>query len=399
MGLTWTILDRDANEIARLVDRAPGGNVSGGVNVRRTAKIVLNFDDPVVKRSEIYPIARMLNVKLDGTEIFNGPLLKPSFKYSSRTVEIPCIDTGFFLSMSAVNTRKDEEIFPPQPGVDQSDIAMALIDHCRPTASEQAQGIIGHGIVEGNLTPTELRDREYATGDNILEKVEEFTTLVRGFEYDLRPLSGEGGAWAAFDTFERLGTDKQDEVKFEFGWGKETASDFTYDPSGDTVINRSAFTGTAIEGEPQIVGTSDQLESQLALKAILTKVEGRPDTVDPDLLKELSQGVVAANGWPIDFFTVVPALDDGSGYVRDRSGAYVRVQNRNFGIPPRFGPDPDIHQYWQGDTIRAVAKDPAGVGDDLVGRVSDWSITEQDKSGSLLTEITCAPTITLAGVE
>jgi hypothetical protein len=313
--------------------------------------------------------------------------------------------TSFNLTVAATLTHTQQwltfsrGIFLPQIQVAQWEIMYRLMEHVLPTAAETATGIPDHGVIRGThpalgAAGSALRDREYVTGDQILSSIEEFNSVENGVEHVWRALSGAGGDLAALDTADRFGTDKSSTIVFQYGWGENNASDFSYKPPGDAVRNRGFVTGTAIEGEQQYVGIADQPDSEL-LHGILTAFGSDPSTIDPTLLSEVAQGLVAANAFPADYFEIVPALDDGTGYKRAQTGGWTKVQDQKFGVPPTFGPNKD---YWEGDTIAVHARDKSGHIREVIGRVVEWTVTEADEFGNVLAALKCEPLVTMSGV-
>ena len=390
--------------LASLDNRLPGMQVKVGIMNTKTASVSLSFDDEAA--AQAYPLFTTLKVALDDWPLFSGVVLKPKFDLAVRRVAIPAIDVSFRAATRFIGDRSDGAGLNGHvagnpyrwEGVDQSQMMWRFIQYMQRTAAEATLGIPDHGIGLGNLAgPTQFRDREYEYGKQILEAMNQLAGVINGVEYDFRAVDQEDGILALLDTFHpRMGFDKTDSVIFEAGWGAENCSDFSWEPSGDGVINRAVQIGQAQEGEPSPVRRADQIESQLGI-GIYSQVTGRSDISEPNTLAEHAQGVASTYGWPIDYFDLIPATQDGSGWEKTGVNQYERIVGKKFGIPPRFGPGPH-HDCWIGDTIRAIARDKPALDVDLTGRITDATITEADAEGNVAYELTCAPTISATGV-
>jgi hypothetical protein len=103
-------------------------------------------------------------------------------------------------------------------------------------------------------------------------------------------------------------------------------------------------------------------------------------------LKERADGVVATRAFPLDFFTVQPAIMEQG---RD---------DVEYGVPPRFGPptDPDA-DFWLGDTITTIARE-GSLSKTLVGRVVAATLTTADDAGNVGVAISLSSPDQAAGV-
>jgi hypothetical protein len=401
--LTWKLCDLNGTPYNVLNDRLPGGTVDVTLNDLWTAQVSLSNEDPAVANA--YPLYSVLKVLLEDVPLFTGTVIKRRSQLSGVT-QLNAVSQGLRLQRLFTGQRADgggiNGAVSWNPwrleGLGIASHIEYLLMHVQPTAAEVSSGVEGTGIVWGNanggLGPVVIR--EYPPGTQIWRVYTDFTGLADGIDFQLTPLDLTNGQLNRLDTFRpRQGADRSSSIVFHAGWGQENASDFTWDPDGGPVINRSTFVGQVIEGEPQKFARADQPESQKAFGQY-GDFQGRTDLQLSSQLAEFAQGAVSLAGWPIDYFTIVPALDDGSGYVRDsQTGAWTKLP-RTFQVPPSFGPGPN-HDYWLGDTIRAIAKDPPGLDENLTGRVLAARLTEH-ASGAVIPEVTCAPTISAVGV-
>jgi hypothetical protein len=220
---------------------------------------------------------------------------------------------------------------------------------------------------------TQARDRTYYDGQNIWDALQEFPGLIDGVDFELEPLDREDGIYAQLNTFyPRQGSDRSDSVVMEFGCGRHNASAYTFDPSGEQLVNRYIIAGQTPDASPTTPAwISEQIESQ-KLYGPLEGFEVDTDIIDNATLQAHADAVVRTRAFPIDFFSIAPAVEGDT---------------EQYGTPPQFGPDAD---YWLGDTIGTIIKDGAlEVG--LRGRVSGAVITEADQAGNVAVEISCTP--------
>lgn len=403
--LTWSLCDRRGALLADVPQRAAGSEVTVTGNGERTAKLRVSLEDEVAAR--VYPLATLLKVHYFAELLFCGPVLLPRFAARDRVVEIPAICPSFYLQRSYVGQRADGAGLEGAPAgspyrqqqVDQSLIMWRLVKHVLPTAGEQADGVPTHGIVDGTRPQSAAddgwnpRDREYEPGKQIWQALVEMSEVLAGPDFELEPVDQTDGTLARLNVYGRQGANKTDSVVFEVGLGQNNATDVSWEPSGDLVANRATYVGQTLEGSAQPAYTANQRESQRAF-GLLSDFRGRPDISDQRTLQEHAMGQVALHAWPVDFFTVTPAAEGGYGLARDQSGQIVSL-GEGFGVPPRFGPDGD---YWIGDEISAYARVLPGLDAELRGRVTEARLMEADAAGTLMTEITCAPTIVATGV-
>jgi hypothetical protein len=400
--LSWHLCDLAGNELAALDDRLPGGAVEIGVNKPRTASVPLSLEDPAILSA--YPLYTSLKVFLDGAPLFRGPLLRPRIESTGWTIR--AVDPSIRPQRFHIGQRSDDAgldgALVDNPwrweGVDQRSMMDRLIRYCDPTVLETNQGVPPVGIRTGSSfwlpgSSGKARDREYEPGKQLWEALMELSEVLEGNDFELRPIDTTDGQMVEL-WIGPLGTDRSQEIVFEYGALGANASDFALELAGDGVVTRSTWTGQAIEGGDQPAVTAYQPEAERAF-GIFGDFQGRPDIVESDTLREHAQGVVSTYGWPIDYFEVTPALDDGSGYRRNQQGILTKLPDR-FAVPPRFGPGPQ-HDYWIGDTLGAWAQ----LGRLIVetsGRLTDARLTEADDAGNYVTELTLAPAVSEAGI-
>lgn len=402
--LTWALTDFYGRRIGQFWDRS-GGQVSIALNGQRTARVTVSLEDEAVRR--IYPLATMLKVYYGEKLLLHGPLTVPSFRAGTQApgetsmegvgaVELAAVDASHYLTkFHAHGLERMDDVL-------QAQIMARLMEHADAS----------HGIIRGTLDSGGVkRDRHYPDGKNIWEAIVELSAVNRGPDFELEPLDREDGVRAQLNTFfPRQGTNKHDTVILEYGLGRMNAADFRYEPDGTQVVNRYILSGQAINGKVAKAYRADQLESQ-QLFGMHQLMEARPDINRVKTLREHAEGFVAAHAFPIDYFDVTPAVEQGGaafGYRRDPLTGEILWLGEAYAIPPRFGPGPDF-DYWIGDTIAVHARlGPVPDWDHpevhpsidlpLRGRITDATIMEIDQEGNVMVDLTCAPIIEAAQV-
>jgi hypothetical protein len=393
--LTWVLCDLQGNQLEVLNDRLQG-RVDGGVSAPRAATCAISLEHPAV--SLIKPMQTKLKVFLGADLLVNAPIFLPSHAAGGAQAGGAgggAAPGGSLTISAASNLRlqsKFTRAFPVQTAIDQLEIAALLVEHADATAGEKAAGIPGHGIIRGSLPVSVPRDRTYYDGAQIWGLIDDLSRVIGGFEYDLRALDRTDGIGMAFDGYPGgQGADKSQTVFLEFGVGRENAGDFVWEPSGEEIVNRHIMAGATPDASPT---TPTWISEQLASQALFGIYEGFE--VDTDIsvlatLKEHADAIVSRNAFPINYFTVVPNVEQGGtavAWARGPDGA-LTVLGEGYGVPPKFAPSGD---YWQGDRITVVAK-KAQLAVQLVGRVVSWTLTEVDSVGNVAAEVQCEPVV------
>lgn len=402
--LTWKLCNLLGQQLTggRLDYRLPGGRVNVGCNVKQSASVTLSTEDPAAPL--VYPLYTVLKVLLDDVPLFTGICLKPRFNLQAKAVQINAVDQVHRLEHLFVGQRADGAGLPGAVSWNPwrweakwpTYMIYHLLAHVRPTAAEISAGVQGHGIIMDYTEQGSTRNRDFTPGAQIWRSMMDFTESDDAVDLHMQALDETNGNLNKLVAYyPRMGTDKSASVIFHAGHGRHNATDFTWEPDGGVVVNRATITGQTVEGDPQRAARADQPESQEAFGQY-GSFESKPDTLDQSVLNEFAQGAVSTLGWPQDFFSFIPAQDDGSGYSRDAiTGVWTKLPGQ-YGKPPRFGPGPN-HDYWLGDTIGCIARDKPGLNVKLAGRVSDGTFTELE-DGSLAVEIAATPVVSEVGV-
>lgn len=379
--LSWVLTNPKGVRLAELRDRVPGAEVTIALNGQRTAKLALSLEDEAA--AQVRPFDRFLKVFLGEEIIFGGPILVPRWLTAEGILDISAVDVSQRLVQAFTHN------FDRQEGVGQADIMHRLILHANRNSGGATgiplHGIVGGGPFEGNIG----RDRSYPDGKQIWEALVDMSNVIGGPDFELRPEDTTTGFnWARFETYHpQQGDDKTDSVRLEAGLGRHTARDFNWEPGGGTIINRYTLAGQATSGTASPAWVAEQPESQ-KIFGIWEAFDADPDVTRITTLREKAESVVAANAFPIDFFDVTPAPEEGG---------LIAGTDQRYGVPPKFGPGA-AHDYWIGDEISVAARVPPGLDVQLRGRVTDARLVEEDEAGNVAVELTCAPTVSAAGI-
>lgn len=384
--LTWALCDAQGKRLAEIRER-DGGSVTIPLNGIRTA--VVNFSIEERAAALAYPLGVILKAWLGERIIFCGPILQPRIASelatpSAGSVEINAIDPGIYLQRAFVQS------MPAMDNELQAEIMSRLMEEADASPAEKNNGILGHGIIDGNLNSgNKRRDRNYPDGKNIWEAMEQLSKVNSGPDFELEPLDRDDRTFARLNVYHPdQGSDRTERVRLQYGLGQHTAGDFTFEPDGSEVTNRATVVGQAKKGKraPAYVA---QVKESMRLFGIFERFEAIPDTDRVARLQSRAEALVASRAFPIEWFDVTPAVEIGGaayGWARDASGAPVQLDG-SYGVPPRFAPDGD---YWVGDRIRTDAR----VGEvdlSLDGRITDATIQEIDKAGNVMVDLTLAP--------
>lgn len=392
--LEWALYTLGGTRLAELRDHS-AGRVRVELDGQRTAQVTIPITDQAA--GMVAPLSTVLRAWWHKQPIFAGIVLLPRFDQVGRSVEIAAVDPSLRLKASYVNQRSDGALLAYQGNVDQSEIMWRLIDHARETAAERADGVPSIPIARGDTPATFARDRGYESGKNVWESVVELSQVQGGIDFELAPLPpGEvihnTAALCELRTYARQGADKTATARFTAGFAWENAT-LTWEPSGDTVVNRSTWQGQSQEGQSPPAYTSNQVDSQ-RLYGIYSDYVGDPDVSTAVTLAEHAQGRVSAAAFPIDFFDLVPAVD-GRGYAFNEAGTLELIPDQQFATAPAFGPGEQF-DYWVGDTISVHARVPPGIDGEFHGRVTDAEISEVEATGDCVVSVTVGPSILAA---
>ena len=398
--LSWALYDRHGTLLGPVTRRAVGSSVDVTFNDQQTATLRLSLEDELA--SEIAPMASVVRAFLDGAIIFAGVVTEPTYDGAAGTLDVPCVDASLGLQRAFVGQRSDGAgLYGSVSGNPyrwegqlESSMSWWLALHALPSAAETAAGVPDHGVRFGSGPDFgQARDREYEVGKQIWEAMTDLAAVQHGLDLYLEPAlnTADPAALAYLRTYTRMGSDRSDTVRLEFAAGDNTASNLRYMPSA-AIINRMTGVGAAPaydgSGDAPVPPryTADQSESQIAYGLNAAYV-GLPDVSEVTTIAEHVAEVVTTAAFPIDFFDVVPALEDGTGFVTDSAGHVRRVPG--FGRAPRFGP---AGEWWLGDDFRTVGR--LGSREvDFHGRVTGATIEEADEAGNVRVTVHSAPRV------
>lgn len=377
--LRWALCDSQGRELAP-IDDFHQDQLQLAVNDIRNGSVTVSIEDPVV--TLVQSMATRLKAWLNGYVVLNAPIFLPDHEMGgeSGTLTISATDnlrlaTAFTLS------------FAEQVGVDQSEIMALLMEAADATAAEKANGVLGHGIIRGALAASVARDRTYYDLTNIWEAILEMSQVIDGPDFELEPLDRDDGVFTQLNTYwPKQGSDFSGSVKLEYGVGAHNATGFGWQPTGEQLCNRYIMAGATPEGSPTTPAwISENIDSQ-RLFGIYTATEVDTEITDVATLREHADAVVATRAFPLDFFTVQPAVQEG-----EHDGVH-------YGVPPRFGPptDPDA-DFWLGDVIGIVARE-GNLRKELSGRAVTVTLTTADDAGNVAAGVGFSPLDQAAGV-
>jgi hypothetical protein len=221
----------------------------------------------------------------------------------------------------------------------------------------------------------------------------DMTGVIDGIDLSLTPLDRTDGILASLDTFyPNRGEDKSAEVVFECGLGLDNAANVIIEPAGDETVNRVTFQGVFTEGDPPNVYPSNQSQSQLQ-NGIYQAYVGRSDVIFTTTLEALAKDQCSAHAFPPDGFEITPALDDGTGRIRNPQTGEIRRLDGRFAQPPQIGPS----KLWVGDTVGVRAYDRPAVQFEGAGRIYEITLTG-DADGAVIPQLKATPLTTFVAV-
>lgn len=232
-----------------------------------------------------------------------------------HTMQVNCLDYKAVLRDARRLTTGDTVTYT---GADQAEIAWGLVD------STQNNTGGGLGISRGwtGTTPTgQLRDRTYAVGDSIGERVQELSEVIDGFDWDITPVSASALRMDVW--YPQRGVDRG--VVLEHG-GLVAAA--TRDVNTSGYANALRYTGWA--GDDITAGPNPV---ELEVPDLATRPEGRFDAVFGD------EGLLTQE-----------ALDDRAAWQFAQSQVIQPV----YTVALRQGAWGGPHHIWLGDSVQLV---------------------------------------------
>lgn len=363
MRLRWEIAHLTQAPVARVENRY-GGTVQIVRNGAKWGQFTVPLDDPVVQHALV--AKRIVRVFLDDTPLCFGRITSP---YHSDPEggggEGGATLTVYFSDPSWHLKRAFTKGFALQNGVDQSQIMANLVAH--------AAGH-GHGVIAGTLwTGGPDRIMLYPDGSEIWAMLEKMAELTDGPDFELEPIEATTGTLAKLNTYDEQGEDKTNTVQLQYGFGKHTASGFTYQPQGEDICNYYLAIGTpATEGGAVPAVRATSAGSVAEYGGYFEKVEVFSDVTDTNVLAEYAKKYVREHAFAMEQFDVWTDPMNASA----TPGAAV---------PPRIAPDGDA---WLGDRIKLEVRRNIAV--DATGRIEGIIYTEDDQ-GAVTAQITCLP--------
>jgi hypothetical protein len=391
--LSWQLCDSQGAAVDGLEDRI-GGQVAVGINDLRNGTVTLSIDDPAVPYAFENP--SRLKAFIDDAIILNAPVFLPHAEGaggSESTVSLSATDN---IQLAAAFTFG----FPVLTGYDQGQAIYQLAIHSSgPQVRAIVTGVViplagasvpDHGIIAGSIPATANVDRTYYDGTNIWDSIIELVGIDGGVDFELEPLDRDDGVFMQLNTFNRRqGSDKSADVLFEVGTGRDNADGWTWEPSKEQMVNYYVLAGQTDTTDATAFCAVVQHGDSQDLFGLYQGFEVNADVPVSNEAVEKAVQVVGARAYPIDTFTITPAVEQGGTaalWARDPTGAWVQT-GEGYGVPPAFGPGAD---YWLGDTISALVKQGQIQGN-FPGRVTAATLTEVDGAGNAAVELTCTP--------
>lgn len=325
------------------------------INDSRTAKTTLSIYNPKLMKwgmGLVAPLSRMLKIFYNDHLTFWGRILLPEWDAEAGTVVINCIDSSFVYKkhFHTFGTRAvDYGYFVDGSGM------WTLAESVEPLQTQKSPRL-GAGVYFGidttvhqihkkpskGLEPGEGDGafRKVARGDNVWESMQNLTQIegppaheggipIIGPDLDLQPVDAdnppttidrhhgktepEERPWAPYfhaqmNVSDRQGTNKEKEITWHCGWGKDNLKNFQFAPNGDEVKNyavavnpggprsSSDFTTRAGSHNP------NSWKEYGILGAWITA--GQVDSIP--VLQAAADATVGAYAWPLQAITVYP---------------------------------------------------------------------------------------------
>lgn len=357
------------------------------LNDGRTAKLNLSLLDPAVK--QVIPGKRLLSVTYGPFLVFRGRIGRPKFDYQQGSVEINCLDAKLAL-MNHYHRYGDivVDYGYPLDGLGYRQ----LVESSIPIEPQLDRDIPGNGILWG-IDDTTLQGpkpttdppapgdglwRRVERGANVWETLQNASQIVGAPDFRLRPVdrehqgvSGEppAGFFCELDTFDRLGQDWSNVVKFQHNFGQRNAENVIHEPDFTMVRNYwvQVYPGGERNRDDSARRALSHNEQSWLDYGIMGGWESSGQRDKQTVLQAKADAWVKAYAYPPDFFQVMPATD----------GPNV----------PAY-----MEDYQVGDNITAQAK-KGYCSIDLVGRIIGVTLKQQGANGSTKAEIDCVPTI------
>lgn len=402
MGLRWELHTLDGIGLAGLGPDHAEGKVTIALNGARTAEVKLSIYDEAC--AEVIPGERLLKCWWeelgDAPPVFTGPLLIPDWSMGSGMVSLSAIDASWRLDhapllLNPVKRARtywqgknlvtaDEYAAPSYESLDD------LIEAARPAAYGfedpliPDHGVRGYAYEEGEAKRKPMPVLEITRGESVWSLMGRCSQSVFGPDFMLWPIAQTPGLWdyCELGIYQRLGVERQDEehLAFHAGWGSNNLVDAGYRPAGDQLVNAyfSAYTLGENSDTEKVVNYYDP--PSLSTYGLVARYESS------GCQGSAGKGIamVAAYRAPPRFFTIKPAIE---GF------QYAGREDERFGVPPTF-----LVDYGLGDTIRASVR-KGHFREEVVGRVTEGSLTEVDREGNVQTEVTLVPRVGIDGIE
>lgn len=410
-ALTWEICDLSQNVLSRLDSRNPGAKISIPNNGARRATVTIDPAEPELAAglagsaaagTGLPMLDRVLRARIvNHPPHFCGRIMAPDVKRqgADRLVTLNAFDPWTAsLDRSFIHEIVGPQLRYKQFGpVDQTAMIREMIAYpfAAPAGAFVARGIYATDLSDGTRFPTSFnRTRSYAVGTPLGAAITELANLDFGPDVELRPLTDAANPTALCELvthYPKRGTDKSESVVFEYGHGRQSATEADVVPADDPCNYFIAIGASPTGAGDWRIACIAQHAGSIAAFGQLADFEDRSETTDRATLRNYAAAQVAERQNPVAFFSFtqapqwiasppIPTTDDPQG------------------SPPSFGLDAD---YYIGDTI-ALRIQPDGTDDaslqqTLIGRVTDAEITELE-SGQVVVRCDCSPELDSASV-
>jgi hypothetical protein len=362
------------------------------LNDSRTARITVSMFDRLAAKIE--PLRTMLKFWFYDELVFWGVVLVPTWQGQAGTVDVTAHDMT--IKWKKCFHRFGDIVVDLGYTADGRGMNL-LAASAIPSQEQLDRGVRHSGIVAGyDSTPLSSNLVKVDRGTNVFESITNLASGQASPDFNVRPIdhdhpptvadhtSGDEipnpdgyttGTYAQLDTIQDIGEDKDELLIFHFRWGRENLSDFTYEPSGDSVVNYAVVVNPG--GEKNVHDVKNKAlsanEDGWEDIGIYQSWESAGSEYTKETLQDKANQTVRFYHESPEYFTMTP-VRDGMPY------AY------------RYGRD-----YMVGDRVRAIAK-LGELTKDVKGRITSVTLAA-DKLIGVSTTMTCVPRFDITPTE
>lgn len=326
------------------------------------------------------PLARFVKVIYRDRPIFWGPVVKPVFNFAQNRVEVNCIDPSIWMMnhhLDTIEAEDNDEIKVNGAGLEDLLFATYLTSTEFAAGFQEFPSTLGVGedyFISPESSSSERRTQHIDNGTPIFDAMQQISSAADGPDWAFLPIDERydpydhfgPGFGVSFIAVQEIGTDKQDEVIFHYGFGRTNLENFTYEPDGALVRNRHVVQN----GRGRVYRVAKYGDGMQALGIMEGWETG--DDAKPAYLAEKARLVAESYGDPLPTFTIEPTWDQG-------------LMGSAASTPWRYPTG-----YTVGDRIRVQAKlDRMDL--DLVGRVTKVTLTQLNAAENVKSQIECIP--------